>query len=51
MYIVKSSIDCQEYGEFKTRKEAQAFIRELKRFDKENENPFDENYFIEWEEE
>ena len=47
MYVVKSSIDYQEYGSFATLKEAKAQIKELKRFDKEQGNPFDEGYFIE----
>lgn len=47
MFVVKSSIDFQEYGEFKTLKEAKAHIKELKRFDKEEGNPFNEGYFIE----
>lgn len=47
MFIVKDRIDYQEYGSFKTRKEAKAQIKELKEFDKEEGNPFDEDYFIE----
>lgn len=49
-YVVKSSIDYQEYGRFNTRKEALQQIKALKRFDKEEGNPFDEGYFIEMEE-
>ena len=45
-YTVFSRIDFQEYGSFKTRKEAQDRIAELKRQDKELGNPFDEGYFI-----
>lgn len=36
----------EELGEFKTLKEAREFIKELKRFDKEQGNPFDDNYTI-----
>ena len=49
MYTVKSKIDFQEYGSFKTKKEALRAIKELKRFDKEQGNPFDEGYFVEYE--
>lgn len=31
---------------FKTRKEANEFIKDLKRFDKENNNPFNDRYII-----
>jgi len=47
MFVIKSKIDYQEYGGFATKKEARARIRELKRFDREQGNPFDEGYFIE----
>ena len=46
MYIIRNSIDDQEYGSFPTKKEAQERVRELRRFDKEQGNPFDEGYFI-----
>ena len=46
MYTVISAIDYQEYKSFKTIKEAKAYIKELKKFDKEQGNPFDENYQI-----
>ena len=45
-YTVVSSIDGQEYGSFKTVKEAREHIKDLKRFDKEQGNPFDEGYRI-----
>lgn len=50
VYVVRGGIDGQEYGEFETLKEAKYQIRELKRFDKEHGNPFDENYYIDVEE-
>ena len=46
MYIIRNSIDDQEYGSFPTKKEAQDHVRELRRVDKEQGNPFDEGYFI-----
>lgn len=46
-FVVYSSIDQQEFGSFKTLKEARQHIKELKRFDEENGNPFDEGYYIE----
>lgn len=49
-YIVLSSNDYQEYGTFETLKEAEQFIKELKRFDEEHGNPFNEGYFVEEEE-
>ena len=49
MYTIKSKIDYQEYGSFKTLREAKARIRKLIEFDKEQGNPFDEGYFIEQE--
>lgn len=47
VYTIYSKVDYQDYGSFKTKKEAQEHIKELKRFDKEYGNPFDEGYFIE----
>lgn len=51
MFTIKSKIDYQEYGSFPTREQAKAYIKELKRFDREQGNPFDEGYYIEREEE
>lgn len=50
-YVVINDIDQDEMGEFDSRKEAQEFIRESKRFDKEQGNPFNETYSIEVREE
>ena len=49
-YVIYSSIDQQEFGSFPTLKEARQRIKELKRFDEENGNPFEEGYYIEREE-
>jgi len=49
MYVVYN-FDNEPLSEFKTIKEAKAFIKECKRFDKEQGNPFDEQYRIEKEE-
>lgn len=49
-YVIYSSIDQQEFGSFPTLKEARRHIKELKRFDEENGNPFEEGYYIEREE-
>lgn len=50
-YIVYREDDEDEkMGEFKTREEAREAIKEYKRFDKENKNPFEEKYFIRAEE-
>lgn len=48
MYEVYN-VDDELLAKFKTLKEAKDFIKELKRFDKENGNPFDEKYRIEFE--
>lgn len=45
MYIVINR-DYEELGKFATLKEAKSFIKECKRFDKEQGNPFDEEYRI-----
>lgn len=45
-YVVYTKLDWDRMGSFKTLKEAKDFIKELKRFDKENGNPFDEQYVI-----
>ena len=45
-YTIVSSIDGQEYGSFKTRKEAQEHIKSLKDFDREMGNPFNERYQV-----
>ena len=49
-YIVLN-FDNEELNSFKTLKEAKQFIKDCKKFDKENGNPFDEKYRIEIEEE
>jgi len=49
MYVVYN-FDNEPLNEFKTVKEAKQFIKECKRFDKEQGNPFDEQYRIEKEE-
>lgn len=46
MYVVYN-VDNEPLEEFKTIKEAREFIKECKRFDKEQGNPFNENYRIE----
>lgn len=48
MYCVINESNFHEYikGGFKTKKEASDFIRELKEFDKRNENPFNDEYII-----
>jgi len=46
LYTVYSQIDYQDFGSFKTRKEAFEHIKELKRFDKDMGNPFDEEYIV-----
>lgn len=51
VYVVINDIDQEEMAEFKSRKEAQEFIKGLKQFDKENNNPFNESYTIESREE
>lgn len=48
MYVV-CNVNYMVLGEFKTLKEAKDFIIELKRFDRELGNPFDEKYIIEFE--
>lgn len=48
-YVIYN-LDYEQVAECDTLKEAKAKIRDLKRFDKENENPFNENYTIEIEE-
>lgn len=50
-YVVISEIDEEEIGSFKTKKEALKCIRDCKRLDKEEGNPFDESYRIDIEEE
>ena len=45
-YVVYN-IDDECFGLFDSLKEARQQIRELKRFDKEHENPFEEEYRIE----
>lgn len=50
-YVVINDIDQDEMGEFDSRKEAQEFIKGLKKFDKEQGNPFNESYTIETREE
>lgn len=47
MYVIYSIIDNQEYGRFKTLKEAKQQIKNLYEFDKEEHNPFNEHYYIE----
>ena len=42
--------DDESFGKFNTLKEAKNQIKDLKRFDKEQENPFEEVYRIEVEE-
>lgn len=44
MYAVNN--EDEELGIFKTKKQAQAFIKRLKKFDKEQRNPFNEQYTI-----
>lgn len=44
-YLVVNYED-EEFGAFDTRAEAKEHIKELKRFDKENKNPFDEGYRV-----
>ena len=44
-YIVEN-MDYEQIGKFDTIKQAKEFIKECKRFDKENGNPFDERYTI-----
>ena len=48
MYCVLNKSDNYELikDKFKTKKEAQEFIKDLKRFDKENGNPFDDEFII-----
>lgn len=46
MYVVYN-FDNEPLNEFETIKEAKAFIKECKRFDKKQGNPFDEQYRIE----
>ena len=46
-YVVINVIDNEEMKTFKTKKEAQQFIKECKIFDKEMRNPFKEEYRIE----
>ena len=43
MYVVYN-FDNEPLNEFKTIKEAKEFIKECKRFDKEQVNPFNEQY-------
>lgn len=50
-YIVVNDLDNEELAEFDNVKDAKKFIKELKRFDKEENNPFDESYSIIIEEE
>ena len=47
-YVIYTE-DGIECGEFKTLKQAKQKIKDLKRFDKENGNPFNEQYIIEME--
>jgi len=47
IYVVISEIDFEEMGRFDSYKQAKEFIKDCIRFDKENENPFDEKYYIE----
>ena len=47
MFVVYRKDDMSEFiGRFKTLKEAKNCIKECKRFDKENGNPFEESYII-----
>lgn len=48
MYEVINESDGYDIIEsgFKTIKEAKTFIKDLKRFDKEHGNPFNDNYII-----
>ena len=47
IYVVISEIDYEEMGRFNSYKQAKECIKDCIRFDKENENPFDEKYHIE----
>lgn len=46
IYVVINEIDNEEMAEFKTLKQANDFITNCKRFDKEQDNPFNESYLI-----
>lgn len=47
IYVVISEIDYEEIGKFDSLKKAKEFIKDCKRFDVENGNPFNEIYNIE----